>query len=61
VILQHRALDMDVEPPNTKSPLSLISQMWIAYCPFCGADLKKFYGKEVDRLARPKLLIADPA
>lgn len=51
-VLQHRALDPDVLPPFTESPMSAISELLLNFCPWCGVNLKQFYcdqPKELDR------------
>ncbi len=53
-ILQHRAIDRTVESlPVTDYPLSLVSDVCIGYCPWCGRNLKKWYVKNVAHLVRP--------
>lgn len=51
-VLQHRAQDPDALPPFTESPLSVISELLLNYCPWCGVNLKQFYRdslKELDK------------
>jgi hypothetical protein len=46
-VVQHRALEPGGEPPkHAPSPLSLISEMRISYCPWCGTNLVEHYGKD---------------
>lgn len=57
-VLQHRAFDKDVESlPETEAPMSVISEARISYCPWCGRNLEKWYGKHVNELDRPALNI----
>lgn len=42
-ILQHRALDAGIPPPRTDFALSLVSDVHIHFCPWCGANLRKCY------------------
>lgn len=56
-IIQHRAIEPGAEPPSfTKSPLSLVSQMHIQFCPWCGTELDEFYGASPE-IMRPDLQI----
>jgi len=34
-------------------PVGLAVETGLAHCPWCGVDLKRFYGKRVDELVRP--------
>jgi len=42
-ILQHRAVDPGVVVPNSGHPLSLVSDIHIQFCPWCGVKLRDFY------------------
>ena len=53
-IIQHRAMEMGQTATVTKSQLSLISEMYIHYCPWCGTQLDKFYGNSPE-IMRPDL------
>ena len=57
-ILQHRALDPDVNPPITGARLSLVSEVHLVYCPWCGVLLQHFYKSGAStgpfRLKNPK-------
>jgi hypothetical protein len=56
-IIQHRTMELGEEPPSfSKSPLSLISQMHIHYCPWCGIRLEEFYGANPE-IMRPDLAL----
>lgn len=60
-ILQHLAFDREVESlPETEFPMSVVSEVRIGYCPWCGRQLDKWYGKYVDDLYRAGLKIIDP-
>jgi hypothetical protein len=52
-IIQHRALDSAASPPAfSPSPLSLVSELVIQFCPWCGVKLDEFYRgleKQIDR------------
>jgi hypothetical protein len=51
-VLQHRALGLDALPPFTESPMSIVSELLLNYCPWCGVNLKQFYRdnlKELDK------------
>ena len=58
-IIQHRAVDKEIALlPPTDYPVTLISALCISYCPWCGRQLDKWYGKNVDELYRPDLEIS---
>lgn len=58
-VLQHRAVDQEVTSlPNTEYPISVVTDEYIHYCPWCGRKLDKWYGKYVDELYRPDFKIA---
>jgi len=56
-ILQHRAIDPDSPIPSTDFPLSLVSDVHIQFCPWCGANLRKQYAKSYEELDRSELQI----
>jgi hypothetical protein len=56
-ILQHRALDPGVPAPQTDSPLSVVSDVHISFCPWCGADLKRAYRDNFRELDRSELRV----
>jgi len=57
-ILQHRALDPGgQQPPVAPTPLSLVSEMQIQFCPWCGIKLNEFYKSAVKELERNDLKI----
>ena len=56
-IIQHRALDNDVDPPITTTRLSLVSELRIHICPWCGVVLKDFYGTSANEMQRSDLKI----
>lgn len=62
-VLQHRALDKWVEETavSAVAPMSIVSDVVIRYCPWCGRDLGKWYGKSVDVLIRPDLRVSIPS
>jgi hypothetical protein len=53
-VIQHRALDTGAgDPPFSESPLSLVSDLVIQFCPWCGVKLEEFYRgveQEIDRI-----------
>ena len=52
-ILQHRAVDKGMEKMIfSETEISLVSDIHILYCPWCGRELHKLYGKHVDELHR---------
>jgi hypothetical protein len=55
-VLQHRAADPGViVTTEPLAPVSLITDIGIQYCPWCGVRLEKWYGKNTDRLERTDL------
>ncbi len=60
-ILQHRILPKGMESEmDSELHLPLVSETRIHYCPWCGRDLGKWYGKHIDALDRPNLKILIP-
>jgi hypothetical protein len=56
--VQCRAVDQDLESAvKPEIPTQIVSDMQIDYCPWCGRNLLKWYGKSVDALYRPNLKI----
>jgi hypothetical protein len=59
-VMQHRAVDKEIESlPYTDYPISIITDACIVYCPWCGRKLDKWYGKYVDELYKPGLIISN--
>lgn len=57
-VLQHRILDADeVWPKDAPAHVVLVSDERIQFCPWCGTNLDRFYGKQVDALTKPGLRI----
>jgi hypothetical protein len=56
-ILQFRALDPGKSLSHADSPISLVSDIQIQFCPWCGADLKKKYGENISELDRSELRV----
>jgi hypothetical protein len=56
-VLQHRSMDPDSVAPFTENPISLISEMYINYCPWCGVDLKMYYSDTYKNMDRSDLKI----
>jgi hypothetical protein len=43
-VFQHRSIDRDKEPPTDyNAPLSLVADVGILFCPWCGVRLLDFY------------------
>jgi hypothetical protein len=57
--MQHRALDPNAIVPVTETPLSVIAEIYIRYCPWCGSDLEKKYKKAYQELDRSELKISE--
>jgi hypothetical protein len=54
--LQYRAVDKGYEQSVTaEAPVGVVVDTGMRYCPWCGRDLEKWYGKVVDALYRPDL------
>jgi hypothetical protein len=43
-VMQYRALDPSAPVPHSESPMSFVCDMHILWCPWCGANLRDFYG-----------------
>ncbi|MGD0901567.1 MAG: hypothetical protein ABR924_01370 [Terracidiphilus sp.] len=57
-VLQHRALDKGVPTPNyTDSPLSLVTDFQLNFCPQRGANLHRFYRHRLKELDRSDLKV----
>ena len=58
VVLQYRAVDSDVEFPliSFPHPISLISDVVIQYCPWCGKHLQSWYGHQLEEFNRSDLV-----
>jgi len=55
-MIQSRAVDADDEgPKDHPRPLTLIAELHIQFCPWCGCCLGDVYRDAVDLIARPKL------
>jgi hypothetical protein len=60
-VIQHRAVDQGLESSvKSENPVTVVSDIYIDYCPWCGRNLKKTYGKHVDALFRPNLKVLIP-
>jgi hypothetical protein len=52
-LLQHRSVDVDDEgPKHHPHPLTLVSQVGILFCPWCGANLAAFYNNDFQAMER---------
>lgn len=57
--LQFRVVDKGAEQSvNSEAPISLVEDIGMCYCPWCGRDLTKWYGDNVDDLYKPDLKIS---
>ena len=60
-ILQHRALEPDdTGPKNHPGPISIVSEMHIHFCPWCGRSLQEFYRPRLAEMVRPGFKIPEP-
>lgn len=57
-VIQHRSIDLGAEDlVKAETPLSLVADIQIDFCPWCGRNLEKWYGENVDVLYRVGLKI----
>lgn len=57
-VLQHRSLDPgDGGPRSHDRPIAIVSEVRIAWCPWCGEHLNYYYSDVLAALERPDLLI----
>ena len=55
-ILQHRSIEPDApKPVYEHGPLTLVADIGILNCPWCGRQLAKWYRNDLQRLARRDL------
>jgi hypothetical protein len=58
--LQYRAIEQgDEKLVTSEKPISVVTELGLQYCPWCGRDLERWYGPNVDKLFRPYLKIGD--
>lgn len=57
-VLQHRAIEPGGAYPNSEEPLSVVSDVQIHFCPWCGMRLQEQYQKRVRDLDRTDLRIS---
>ena len=55
--IQYRCVDPGSGPisPNTNFPISLIEEVTLNFCPWCGRDLHQWYSRTWETLTRPDL------
>ena len=53
--IQFRASDSARPLPPTSELLTAASEVGIVFCPWCGKNLAKFYGRKIEALMRPDL------
>lgn len=57
-VVQYRAVDIAQEHlVSSQTPLTLLADIRISYCPWCGRDLAKWYGRNTEELYKPSLKI----
>ena len=56
-IMQHRAVDEGSPVPNTTYPVSVVTDAFIQFGPWCGVRLKEFYRKNYRELDRSDLRV----
>jgi len=57
-ILQHRVVDLGSPYPRGEHPLSVVSDVQIQFCPWCGARLQKQYHDQIHALDRSDLRVS---
>jgi hypothetical protein len=58
-VLQFRATEPDVRVTSDPvSPVSLVSQVGVTFCPWCGVRLLHWYRKNLEPLERPDLNVS---
>lgn len=55
-VLQFRASESEVKCDSSE-PISLLCDVEVAFCPWCGRKPREFYQKKVDNLARNELRV----
>jgi hypothetical protein len=56
-VVQHRSLDPGTSLSHTSVPLSLVADLIIRFCPWCGKNLSKHYKHLYKELHRSELRI----
>jgi len=63
-LIQCRSIDPKDEQAfgtvNMPVPVSLVTQTGVLFCPWCGKNLRRRYGRQVKDLSRPELSIPLP-
>ena len=55
-VMQHCALEPGIRlPDDFNEPVSIISELVVLYCPWCGKNLEKFYKKNLSDLCKESL------
>jgi len=63
-VLQHRAVDAGLENAvagDPDVPISLVTDVLIRFCPWCGCELLRWYADVLENLATPGLAIGSIA
>jgi hypothetical protein len=56
-IFQFRAIEIGAVVPTSEGRISLVTDVQIQFCPWCGANLIKWYGKFLKELDKSELQI----
>lgn len=56
-IFQFRAMDAGATAPICETPLSIVSDVHVHFCPWCGVKLARFYRKHYRELDRSELRV----
>ncbi len=52
--IQHRSVEIgDEGPKDYPRPLTLVGQVGVLFCPWCGASLTRFYRHQMRAMLRP--------
>jgi hypothetical protein len=57
LILQYRATDPGARIPYTELPMSLVTDVHVQFCPWCGVRLHKWYRNVLRSLDRSELKV----
>ncbi len=57
-VMQHRAVEVGNDPPSVVgAPVALVSDIAIAFCPWCGVHLEEWYKGQTDQLDKSSLKV----
>jgi len=57
-VIQHRAIDIELDFPFVwDKPISIVTDVQMQYCPWCGVLLSAFYAEGAAEISRPELRV----